>query len=104
MLKSLDSDRVIQRGVLEFVLLYNEWQIVNYCGEYAAHSMLRDTSRFECYKCLLDGNYTLGLKMFAQGGLFMRLNAYIPEGGNEGGRGTTPTSILNFDYYDMKTL
>ena len=30
--------------------------------------------------------------------------AYVQEGGNEGGRGATPTSISIFDSYDMKTL
>ena len=42
--------------------------------------------------------------MFAQGGLFMEENAYVPEGGNEGERGATPTSIFIFDSCDMKTL
>ena len=42
--------------------------------------------------------------MFAQGGLFMKQNAYVPEGGNEGGRVATPTSISIFDSYDMKSL
>ena len=35
--------------------------------------------------------------MFAQGG-------YVPDGGNEKGRVATPTSILIFDYNDMKSL
>ena len=47
---------------------------------------------------------TLGLKMFAQGGLFMKENAYVPEGGNGEGRVATPTSISIFDFYDMKSL
>jgi hypothetical protein len=44
--------------------------------------------------------------MFAQAGLFMKQNAYVPEGRNEGGRGatTTTTSISIFYSYDMKTL
>ena len=42
--------------------------------------------------------------MFAQGGLFMEWNAYVPEGGNEEERVATPTSISIFDSYDMKTL
>ena len=37
-------------------------------------------------------------------GLIMKLNAYFLKGGNEGGRGTTPTSISIFDSFDMKTL
>ena len=41
--------------------------------------------------------HTLWLKMFAQGG-------YVPDGGNEKGRVATPTSILIFDYNDMKSL
>ena len=28
----------------------------------------------------------------------------LQRGGNEGGRGATPTSISTFDYFDMKTL
>ena len=47
---------------------------------------------------------TLGLKMFAQGGLFMKKNAYVPEGVNGEGRGATPTSISIFDFYDMTSL
>ena len=31
-------------------------------------------------------------------------NAYVPEGGNEEKKGATPTSILIFDSYDIKTL
>ena len=42
--------------------------------------------------------------MFAQGGLFMEENGYVPEGRNEEGRVATPTSISIFDSYDMKTL
>ena len=41
--------------------------------------------------------------MFYPGSLFMKYNAYVAEGGNEGGRGATPTSIST-DFYDMKTL
>ena len=37
-------------------------------------------------------------------GLFMKENAYVPVGGNEGGGEATPTSILIFDSYDIKTL
>ena len=37
--------------------------------------------------------------MFALAGLFMKLYAYVSEGGNEGGRGATPTSISIFDSY-----
>ena len=49
--------------------------------------------------------HKLGTEMFAQGGFFMKQNAYVPESGNEGGRGATPnTSISIFDFYDMKTL
>ena len=48
--------------------------------------------------------HTLGLKMFGTGGLFMKYNAYVPEGGNEGGRIAIPTSITFFNYYDMKSL
>ena len=49
--------------------------------------------------------HTLGTEIFAQGGLFMKYNAYVPEGRNEGGsRATTPASILIFDYYEMETL
>ena len=42
--------------------------------------------------------------MFAQGGLFINQNAYVPEDGNEEGRVATPTSISIFDICDMKTL
>ena len=42
--------------------------------------------------------------MFAQGGLFIKLNAYVPEGGNEEGSRATPISISILDSYDMKTL
>ena len=42
--------------------------------------------------------------MFAQGGLFMEKNAYVPEGRNEWGKGVFPTSISIFDSYDMKSL
>ena len=35
---------------------------------------------------------------------FYEYNAYVPEGGNEGERKATPTSISIFDSYDMKTL
>ena len=37
-------------------------------------------------------------------GLFMKYNAYVPVGGNERGRGATPTSISIFDSNDMKIL
>ena len=42
--------------------------------------------------------------MFCLGSLFMKQNAYVAEGGNEGGRGATSTSISIFDSYDIKTL
>ena len=42
--------------------------------------------------------------MFRQSGLFMKENAYVLEGGNERGRGATPTSISIFDSFDIKTL
>ena len=38
------------------------------------------------------------------GGLFMKCNAYVPEGGNEGGRVATPTTFPIFDIHDMKSL
>ena len=31
----------------------------------------------------------------------MEQNAYVTEGGNEGGRGATPTSISTFDFFAM---
>ena len=37
-------------------------------------------------------------------GLFMKQNAYVPVGGNEGGGRATPTSISIFDSYDRETL
>ena len=42
--------------------------------------------------------------MFDPGGLFMKQNAYVPEGGNEEGRVASPTSISIFDFNDMKSL
>ena len=57
-------------------------------------------STYTCY----HAEYTLGTEMFALGGLFMKYNAYILEGGNKGGRGGTPTSISILGFYDMKTL
>ena len=47
---------------------------------------------------------TLGLKMFGVGGLYMKLNAYVPEGRNERRRVATPTNFSIFDSYDMKRL
>ena len=35
---------------------------------------------------------------------FYDVNAYVLEGGNEGGRKATPTSISIFDFYGIKTL
>ena len=42
--------------------------------------------------------------MFGTGSLFMKWNAYVPEGGNEKGRVATPISISIFDSYHMKSL
>ena len=42
--------------------------------------------------------------MFALGGLFMKYNAYVPEGMNKRGRVATLTSFSIFDFYDMKSL
>jgi hypothetical protein len=43
--------------------------------------------------------------MFAQGGLFMKQNAYVLEGRNEGGRVAPTTGILIFDiFFYMKSL
>ena len=42
--------------------------------------------------------------MFGPGGLFMKSNACVPEGRNEGGRVAAPTSFSIFDSYDMKSL
>ena len=36
--------------------------------------------------------------------IFMMWNAYVPKGGNEGGREATPNSISIFDFYGIKTL
>ena len=43
-------------------------------------------------------------KRFGVGGLFMKQNAYVLEGGNERGRGATPTSISLSDSIDIKIL
>ena len=48
--------------------------------------------------------YSLAIKMFGLGGLFMKSTAYVPEGRNEGGRVATPTSFPIFDYDAMKSL
>ena len=37
-------------------------------------------------------------------GLFMKQNAYVPVGRNDGGGEATPTSISIFNSHDMKTL
>ena len=42
--------------------------------------------------------------MFVVGGLFMKKNAYVPEGRNEEERVATPTNFSIFDFYDMKRL
>ena len=42
--------------------------------------------------------------MFGAGSLFMKWNAYVQEGRNEGGRVATPISISIVDFYDMKSL
>ena len=55
-------------------------------------------------QCKTNFINTLGLKMFVQGGLFIKQNAYVPEDGNEEGRVATPTSISKFDSCDMKRL
>ena len=47
--------------------------------------------------------YTV-LQMYRQFGLFLLYNAYVPEGENERGKGTTPTSISKFDSFDIKTF
>ena len=47
--------------------------------------------------------YTL-LQKYTQFFLFMMQNAYVPEGGNEGGRKATPTSTSIFDFYGLKAL
>ena len=47
--------------------------------------------------------YTL-LQKYTQFCLFMMQNAYVLEGGNEGGREATPTSISIFDFYGIKAL
>ena len=46
---------------------------------------------------------TLPSRMFGVGGLFMKY-AYVPEGGNEGGKVATPTSFSILDSCDMKSL
>ena len=51
-----------------------------------------------CFKNCSD------LQIYRQFGLFIQKNACVPEGGIEGGREATPTSISIFDSYDMKTL
>ena len=43
-------------------------------------------------------------KMFGVGGLFMKQNAYVLEGGNEGGRKATPTIVFIFDFYGIKAF
>jgi hypothetical protein len=47
--------------------------------------------------------YTV-LQMFRQVCLSIMQNAYVREGGNEGGRKATPTSISIFDFYGIKAL
>ena len=42
--------------------------------------------------------------MFVQGGLFMKQNAYVPEGRNQKGRVATLTNFSIFDSSDMKSL
>ena len=42
--------------------------------------------------------------MFGVGGLFMMLNAYVPESRNERRRVATSTNFSIFDFYDMKSL
>ena len=42
--------------------------------------------------------------MFGTGSLFMKENAYVPGGENEGGRVATFICFSMFDCYDMKRL
>ena len=44
------------------------------------------------------------LQMLTQFCLFIMWNAYVPEGGNEGEREASLTSISIFDFYAIKTL
>ena len=46
----------------------------------------------------------LGLKMFAQGGLFIKQNVYVQEDRNQRGRVATSTNFIIFDSYIMKSL
>ena len=48
-------------------------------------------------------NYTRRQNVWP-GGLFMKSNAYVPEGRNEEGRVAAPTSFSIFDSYEMKSL
>ena len=53
----------------------------------------------------MEETLTLGTEMFDQGAcLWSKMPSYVPEGGNEGGRGATPTSISILDSFDMKIL
>ena len=48
---------------------------------------------------------TLAVTLFGPSGLFMsKMPTYVPEGGNERRRVTTPTSISLIDSYDVKSL
>ena len=47
--------------------------------------------------------YTV-LQKYTQFCLLLLQNAYVLEGGNEGGREATPTSISIFDFYGIKAL
>ena len=49
-------------------------------------------------------NSTLKLNMFAQGGQFMKQNAYVSKDTNQRERVATPTNFSIFDSYDMKSL
>jgi hypothetical protein len=84
-------------------------EIVNHNG---VRFILKKNSYFYFHHFLWDYNYITyhissyatctWAQIFAQGGLFMKQNANVPEGGNEGGRVATSTSISIFDSYDMK--
>ena len=99
---------IIAMSIIGNIIEFSSW-ISPVLNRVCLHQIIPLTISIDHFQNLLEKIlmvstiYTLS-HMFTQFCLFMMLNAYVLEGGNEGGREVTPTSISIFDFYGIKTL
>ena len=84
-----NSKIIYQKSKIEICWWYDD-QIITYVLDFSTcitpsstYIVAKTLNGTRYHRMVNFATYTLGTEMFAQGYLFMKWNAYVPEGGNE---------------------